>query len=73
MMLFWTIVVALIVQCCLCVPLESFYPFGANQGDLTVSSIDGSASFMLSEDFTLSRLVTLKVQGYCSRGTHLFA
>jgi len=51
MMLFWTIVVALIVQCCLCVPLESFYPFGTSQGDLTVSSIDGSASFILSEDF----------------------
>jgi len=49
MMLLWTIVVALILQCCSCVPLESFYPF--DQDEPTVSPIDGSANFILSEDF----------------------
>jgi len=43
--------VALMVRCCLCLPLESFYPFGVNENDLTVSPTTGFASFLLSEDF----------------------
>ena len=50
MILFWNIV-ALLVQCCLSLPLESFYPFGVDESDLTVSPTAGFASFNLSEDF----------------------
>ena len=39
------------MQCCLCLPLENFYPFGVNESDLTVSPTTGFASILLSEDF----------------------
>jgi len=44
-------IVALMIQCSLCLPLDSFYPFGVNESDLIVSSTTGLASFLLSEDF----------------------
>ena len=50
MILFWTIG-ALIVQFCFCVPLESFYPFGVNENDLTMSPTAEFECFILSEDF----------------------
>jgi len=52
MMLLWTsVALGLVVQCCWCVPLDEFFPFGVDEGDLAVSPANGFASHVLSEDF----------------------